>query len=69
MIGDIGRGVGGGIVNAGSLGVFEIAVDLTTMPQGSGFVSVMPGDTWRFEPGTETSTEARSPRTSRTGWP
>lgn len=49
VIGDIGRGVGGGIVNAGSLGVFEIAVDLTTMPQGSGFVSVMPGDTWHFQ--------------------
>ena len=49
VIGDIGRGVGGGIVNAGSLGVFEIAVDLTTMPQGSGFVSVVPGDTWHFQ--------------------
>ena len=56
VIGDIGRGVGG-IVNAGSLGVFEITVD---RPLEAGFVSVVPGDTWHFQAWRRTSALVRS---------
>ncbi len=50
LAGSIGRYVGPGqIQNSGSMGVLSLDLDLTQMPQPSGFVSVMPGQTWRFQ--------------------
>ena len=37
------------ILNTGSNGSFDLVVDTTMMPQGSGFVTIMPGDTWSFQ--------------------
>ena len=49
IIGNIGRGAGGGIINSGPLGVLDGQVDLTAVPQPTGPVAVLPGDTWHFQ--------------------
>ncbi|MDB4453951.1 hypothetical protein N9188_00775, partial [bacterium] len=49
VIGSVGRGVGGGIVNSGSDGFFYGSVNLNAMPQPVGTVMVQPGDTWHFQ--------------------
>ncbi|MEM1450284.1 MAG: hypothetical protein AAF726_21570 [Planctomycetota bacterium] len=47
--GAVGRYVGAGqIQNSGAVGAFDLAIDLTQHPQPTGFVSVMPGETWNF---------------------
>ena len=47
--GAIGRYVGPGqIQNSGAMGEVSLVLDLTMVPQPTGFVSVMPGDTWNF---------------------
>ncbi|MEM1451689.1 MAG: hypothetical protein AAF957_24695 [Planctomycetota bacterium] len=48
--GSIGRYVGPGeIQNTGTTGEFQLAIDLTAVPQPTGFVSVAAGETWRFQ--------------------
>ena len=48
--GAIGRYVGPGqIVNSGATGEVSLALDLTQMPQPTGFVTVQPGETWNFQ--------------------
>ncbi|MDG1983907.1 MAG: hypothetical protein P8M11_05020, partial [Planctomycetota bacterium] len=49
VAGNIGRGVGGGVLSAGSTGTMIGAVDLLTMPQPTGAVAVQAGETWRFQ--------------------
>lgn len=46
----IGRYVGAGqIQNSGATGMISLAVNLTQTPQPTGLVSVVPGETWRFQ--------------------
>jgi formylglycine-generating enzyme required for sulfatase activity len=45
----IGRRVGGVIPNSGATGVVNVTADLTAMPQPTGTVGVLPGETWRFQ--------------------
>ena len=47
--GNIGRGVGGGVLNSGSDGFFYGNVNLNAVPQPSGPVAVAPGETWHFQ--------------------
>ncbi len=48
--GFIGRFVGPGqILNSGAAGSFMLAIDLASMPQPFGSVTVQPGDTWNFQ--------------------
>jgi len=49
VVGDVGRGVGGGILNSGPGGRLQGNVNLNAMPQPTGTVSVLPGDTWHFQ--------------------
>ncbi|MEM9380402.1 MAG: vanadium-dependent haloperoxidase [Planctomycetota bacterium] len=49
LTGSVGRGVGGGVKQSGLTGVFEGVVDLTAMPQPTGSVAVLAGDTWTFQ--------------------
>jgi len=50
LSGAIGRYVGPGqIQNSGSAGEISLALDLTQIPQPTGFVSVAAGDTWNFQ--------------------
>ena len=44
-----GRLVGGMILNSGATGAVNIAADLTVMPQPTGAVVVLPGETWSFQ--------------------
>jgi len=37
------------VVSSGAGGEFALAVDLTLIPQGSGFASVMSGDVWNYQ--------------------
>lgn len=39
----------GQIMHSGPGGTFELAIDLTMIPQGGGFVPVVAGDTWNFQ--------------------
>ena len=49
IAGDIGRYVGPGqIQNSGTAGTFSLLLDLTQIPQPTGFVSAQVGDTWNF---------------------
>ncbi|MEZ6017258.1 MAG: hypothetical protein R3F49_19245 [Planctomycetota bacterium] len=49
LAGSIGRYVGPGqIQNSGAAGSVQLAIDLTQIPQPTGFASVLAGDTWRF---------------------
>ena len=46
----IGRYVGPGqILNSGSAGSFQLALDLNSMPQPNGAVGASPGETWFFQ--------------------
>jgi hypothetical protein len=46
----IGRYVGPGqIQNTGAVGAASLVLDLTLIPQPTGFVSVAPGETWHFQ--------------------
>lgn len=48
--GAIGRYVGPGqIVNSGAAGEVSLALDLTQVPQPTGFASAQPGETWNFQ--------------------
>ena len=48
--GAIGRFVGAGqILNTGGSGGFSLAIDLTQIPTPTGFVTVLPGETWYFQ--------------------
>jgi len=48
--GNIGRGVGGAILNTGSEGSFGILANLAAIPQPGGPpVAALPGDTWNFQ--------------------
>lgn len=50
LTGNIGRFVGPGqILPTGVVGSFSLAVDLTALPQGSGTVAAVAGDTWDFQ--------------------
>ena len=49
LSGAIGRYVGAGqILNSGTAGSISLPVDLTMVPQPTGFVSVQAGETWNF---------------------
>ncbi|MEZ6015018.1 MAG: formylglycine-generating enzyme family protein [Planctomycetota bacterium] len=45
----IGRLVGGVAVNSGATGVVDVTADLNVMPQPTGAVAVLPGETWNFQ--------------------
>lgn len=47
--GSIGRVVGGSILNSGSGGSVAVAANLMAMPQPTGPVAVVPGDSWNFQ--------------------
>ncbi len=48
--GAIGRfTLGSQIVSSGATGEFTLPIDLTMIPQGSGFVTMMAGDTWNYQ--------------------
>ncbi len=47
--GAIGRRVGGSIPNAGATGTVSVLADLTALPQPSGAVVVLAGETWNFQ--------------------
>lgn len=50
LSGAVGRYIGPGqIQNSGSGGSIMLPLDLSAIPQPNGFVSVSPGDTWRFQ--------------------
>ena len=49
VIGDVGRGVGGGIFNAGPEGAHLGYANLLNMPQPNGAVAVLAGETWNFQ--------------------
>ncbi|MDA7650720.1 vanadium-dependent haloperoxidase [bacterium] len=49
VLGSIGRGVGGGVLSAGTTGTMIGAVDLSAMPQPTGAVTVQAGETWHFQ--------------------
>lgn len=50
LSGNIGRFIGPGQVqNSGASGTISLTVDLNAIPSPTGFVSVMPGDTWYFQ--------------------
>ena len=47
--GAIGRNVGGMIVNSGASGSVGVTASLLAMPQPTGAVAVLPGETWSFQ--------------------
>ncbi len=47
--GNIGRVVGGQILNSSFFGSFAVAVDFTALPQPTGPVNAMIGETWNFQ--------------------
>ncbi|MEM8713112.1 MAG: C-type lectin domain-containing protein [Planctomycetota bacterium] len=50
LSGAVGRYVGPGQVqNSGSAGQIDLAIDLTQIPQPTGFEAVISGDTWHFQ--------------------
>ncbi|MEZ6015700.1 MAG: hypothetical protein R3F49_11335 [Planctomycetota bacterium] len=49
LAGAVGRGVGNSIVSSGATGVVSVLADLTAMPQPTGSVAVMAGETWNFQ--------------------
>jgi hypothetical protein len=49
VIGDVGRGVGGGIFNAGLAGAHLGYANLLSMPQPNGPIAVLAGETWNFQ--------------------
>ena len=44
-----GRLVGGVVANSGTTGIASVTPDLNAMPQPSGAVAVLPGETWNFQ--------------------
>jgi hypothetical protein len=49
LAGNIGRGVGGAILNSGGSGSFGILANLAALPQMSGPVAGMAGETWNHQ--------------------
>lgn len=49
LAGSIGRAVGGAILNTGVVGTMTAVADLTAIPQPTGPVAVMAGETWNFQ--------------------
>ena len=49
VAGEIGRVVGGQILNSGFFGSFAASVDATAIPQPTGSVSAIVGETWHFQ--------------------
>ncbi|MGB0330518.1 MAG: endonuclease I family protein [Planctomycetota bacterium] len=49
LAGNIGRVVGGQVVNSGFFGSFAVSVDPAALPQPTGSVSAMAGETWNFQ--------------------
>ncbi|QDV09368.1 hypothetical protein Poly30_49260 [Planctomycetes bacterium Poly30] len=50
ILGSIGRYVGAGqIQQSGATGSFSLAIDLAAIPQPTGAVAVIAGDTWNFQ--------------------
>ena len=49
LSGNIGRVVGGQILNSSFFGSFAVAVDFTSLPQPTGPVSAVIGETWNFQ--------------------
>ncbi|MEZ6013838.1 MAG: sialidase family protein [Planctomycetota bacterium] len=47
--GAIGRGVGGVIFNTGASGTTRVEADLTALPQPTGSVAALAGETWNFQ--------------------
>ena len=47
--GNIGRGVGGMVLNTGGNGQFTILANLSSIPQPGGPVAGLPGETWNFQ--------------------
>jgi len=47
--GNVGRGVGGVVVNSGATGTTSVVGDLTMQPQSTGPVSVAPCETWHYQ--------------------
>ena len=56
LAGSIGRYVGPGeIQNSGAAGAISLAIDLTSVPQPTGPVAVVAGETWNFQAWTRDS--------------
>ena len=68
VIGSVGRGVGGGIVNSGPDGFSLRHVNLNAMPQPVGPSWSSPATPGTSRPGTGTRAAGRPPPTSRTRW-
>lgn len=49
LSGAIGRNVGGGAMSSGSSGMLSAMVDWTSIPQPTGPIPAMVGDTWNFQ--------------------
>ena len=49
LAGAIGRAVGGQIINSGTTGTVAVLANLTAMPQPTGAVVVVAGETWNFQ--------------------
>ena len=49
LAGDIGRAVGGAILNSGAVGIIRTSTDLTLPHPVLGMVQVMAGDTWNYQ--------------------
>ena len=50
LSGSVGRYVGAGqIQNSGTMGSFDLALDLTMIPTPTGLVAATPGVTWNFQ--------------------
>ncbi|MEZ6014776.1 MAG: hypothetical protein R3F49_06670 [Planctomycetota bacterium] len=47
--GAVGRSVGNAIINSGATGVVSVLANLNSMPQPTGPVAVMVGETWNFQ--------------------
>ncbi|MEM9800098.1 MAG: vanadium-dependent haloperoxidase [Planctomycetota bacterium] len=47
--GAVGRGVGGGVKQSGLTGTFYGVVNVNAVPQPTGNVAILPGDTWSFQ--------------------
>lgn len=49
LAGAVGRAVGGQIINSGATGIVSVQANLTALPQPTGPVAVVVGETWNFQ--------------------
>ena len=49
VVGNVGRGVGGGILFSGTTGTFLGSINVNAIAQPSGTTPISPGETWYFQ--------------------